>query len=194
MLVVALVGRAGAGKGVVAGILMDAFPVVGAVRIIPMAAPMKQMASAMGVPSQSLYGTPEQKMEPLPRFGGKSGRAIMQLLGTEFGRKMIGSDVWLTAWSCQVEVARREGVTMVIMDDCRFENEARLVREEMNGTVVRVVRRSSPGIPEDDVEVREHSSEAEGDRIEVHFTLTNDASITELKQEVTRRFQNVLVS
>lgn len=61
-------------------------------------------------------------------------RAMMQQLGTEWGRRRMGEDFWVELWSA--DAAAAPGARIVV-DDCRFANEARAVRA-LRGRVVRI--------------------------------------------------------
>lgn len=73
-----------------------------------------------------------------PELCGKTLREAYQTLGTEWGRGLVGDDIWLRnmekrLWHCHVN-----GRNRIVVDDVRFDNEAELVRE--NGTVIQVNR------------------------------------------------------
>jgi len=102
--------------------------------IHPFAAPLKRMIEALGVDRKHLYGTPAEKAEPLPLFGGLTARHAMQTLGTEWGRQCIGNNFWVTAWFATMPTS-----PVVIADDVRFENEARAIING-GGLVIQVVR------------------------------------------------------
>jgi len=60
----------------------------------------------------------------------------MQALGTEWGRNIIGPHCWVGIWESRVlDVLGNGG--RVVVDDCRFANEAKAVRS-LGGTVVRI--------------------------------------------------------
>ena len=75
------------------------------------------------------------KEVPSAWLNGKTPRQFMQLLGTEFGRKLIGDDFWVSLWSNEAQYERR-----VVVDDCRFPNEAMAVRR-LGGEVWRLTGR-----------------------------------------------------
>lgn len=55
--------------------------------------------------------------------GPKDGR-LLQLLGTEWGRHVLGEDVWIRIMKNRLEKADRQiSNTLFIIDDCRFQNE-----------------------------------------------------------------------
>jgi hypothetical protein len=146
-MIIGLAGLAGAGKTTVAKHLVEHH---GYVRL-PFAGPIKAMAEAFGLTFAEVHGF--AKEDPCDALCGKTPRQFMQWLGTEFGRDMIGPDVWINAWQRKVFEARNaallEGDTgvaarsiyglRVVADDCRFDNEAAAIRA-MGGRVIRVHR------------------------------------------------------
>lgn len=90
----------------------------------------------------SLLGTDARKIDkeaPLPGLCGKTLRYALQRLGTEFGRGMIGDTVWLEALTRRVGELRKDGAAGVVIDDLRFANEYRLLRD-MGAKVIRIER------------------------------------------------------
>ena len=126
---IAFTGPMGAGKSTAA----EAFP--DAVRI-SFAEPIRRMLLALGVPEQNLRN-PSLKGAALPQFGGATARYMMQTLGTEWGRKMIGDTIWIDAASRQI--AQQLKTTDVVVDDCRFDNEADAVHA-LGGIVIEIMR------------------------------------------------------
>ena len=59
-----------------------------------------------------------QKGDPIPELSGKSLREGLQTLGTEWGRTLIGEDVWINHL-----VRRATGAPRIAIDDLRFPNE-----------------------------------------------------------------------
>lgn len=56
-------------------------------------------------------------------FDQKEG-TLLQLLGTEWGRKVKGQDVWVNALKHRVAMSLQVAPNMpIIIDDCRFPNE-----------------------------------------------------------------------
>ena len=126
---IAFSGPKGAGKTTAA----EAFP--DAVHI-SFAEPIRRMLLAIGVPEQNLRN-PGLKEAPLPQFGGWSARSMMQTLGTEWGRKMVYDGIWIDAASRLIEQQLK--TTDVVIDDCRFDNEADAVHK-LGGIVIEVMR------------------------------------------------------
>ncbi len=69
-------------------------------------------------------------------YNGHSGRDLMRSLGTEWGRKVIGEDVWIDVLFQSLE---RSESHLTIIDDVRFANEAQAIKSE-GGIVVELIR------------------------------------------------------
>lgn len=162
MILIGLTGAATSGKGVVSKRLSQKH----GFHACRFAEPLKQMLSAgLGLTHEQLDG--REKSLPMDRFGGLTPRHLMQTLGTEWGRRMVGSDLWIDLWR-----AKLSGQTgLVVVDDLRFPNEAQAIRD-MGGLIWRVLR---PG-----VEVMDHASERYHAEIHADTTLMNTASISAL--------------
>lgn len=153
--IIALCGPAGVGKSTLARVLADLAPrfaISGkgdrrAVRlpscgvVVSLAAPLKTMLRTLGVPAENLNGTLDQKEAPLDLLCGKSARAAMRTLGTEWGRECIHPELWLRAWehAAHQAVAKQTAPSLVIVDDLRFDNE-RLYLQRLGAVVVRLFR------------------------------------------------------
>lgn len=79
--------------------------------------PIKDMLRVMGVSCED-----EFKDVVHPVFG-KTPRYLMQTLGTQWGRNMVGNDTWVKHF------AEKHGSNLVVVSDVRYPNEANLVRE-----------------------------------------------------------------
>jgi hypothetical protein len=100
--------------------------------------PLREMLKVIGVPDVNLY---EHKTDPLPQFGGKSARELLQTLGTQWGRDMVHQDIWAHAGEMAMTRMLAAGIE-VLIDDARFDNEAAVIRK-LGGVVIEVVR---PGL------------------------------------------------
>lgn len=74
----------------------------------------------------------EDKDKVDPRFG-VTVRYLYQTIGTDWGRDMVGGDIWVGAFS------RLNAGEQLVVPDVRFENEAGLVRE--HGVLIHLVGR-----------------------------------------------------
>lgn len=114
----------------------------------------------------------DRKEEPIPAFG-VSPRQMLQTLGTEWGRKLVNTDVWLLLAKGQLH-ARGPGM---IITDVRFENEAAWVRK-MGGIVIHVKRDAAP-------KVSMHESEAGVSVAELSDEIImNDGSLEDLQAQI----------
>lgn len=105
---------------------------------------------------------------------GVTTRHMLQTLGTEWGREHIAKDIWPSITLAQAQNLMAEGQDVVI-DDCRFPNEAEIVRER-GGRIIRIDR----GLENDD----SHASEAYIDDIDPDEVISNDGSISDFRKEV----------
>lgn len=67
----------------------------------------------------------ENKNAPISWLGGVTGRSLLQSLGTEWGRNMVGNDLWVQAMEQKFQSSY---APLRVIDDLRFENEAHMVR------------------------------------------------------------------
>ena len=139
MKLIALTGPKQVGKSTVARAIQDSLAVQDFVDtdILSFADPMRAMLKAIGVDNSSLV---DQTKKESPIEGiGKSARYLMQTLGTDWGRNIIDENIWLWALQNRIELVRKNGAEVVVIDDCRFDNEAKWVKDN-GGLVVRLTR------------------------------------------------------
>src|ERR1035437_9507797 len=115
-IVVGLCGFIGSGKTTAANHLVEHH---GFTRI-RFAGPLKAMLAALGLTEEEIDGS--LKNDPCDLLCGKTPRYAMQQLGTEWGRELIGPDLWIRAWSSSVEDCGMH--SRIIADDVRFPNES----------------------------------------------------------------------
>lgn len=140
-IVIGLAGPAGVGKSTLADRLAGGLRPEPALRL-PFAKPLRDMLVALGVPVEALVGDVAHKQKPCIELLGKTARHAMRTLGTEWGRKLIGDDLWVAAWERRLAAATER---YVVVDDVRFANESAAIRA-VGGVVVRL-RRKSLGAP-----------------------------------------------
>lgn len=163
MNLVAFTGRAGSGKSTAANAVVGKF---GFVRI-SFAYAIRSMLYALGF-TKWHFG--EGKNTPLDWLDGKTPREIMQTLGTEWGRTLVHPDLWVRLAKRTAENLLAAGARGIVIDDVRFDNEAKIIRE-LGGLVIGIER---PGLS-----TMSHASEAGVDRALVDFWLQNSPAISE---------------
>lgn len=131
-------------------------------------APLKNMLRSIGLTNDEIEG--RLKEVPCDKLCGQTPRHAMVTLGTEWGREMIGQDIWINAWK-RIAVANLAIGSNVITEDLRFPNEYKAL-VEAGGIVLRVAR---PGI-----QVGDHESERHAASFEAHIEFWNDGSLDDL--------------
>jgi hypothetical protein len=159
MKIIALTGPKQVGKTTVANAIVDNLDPFIHSQVVSFATPMRAMLRAMGIDEQNL-NNPSLKETPIEGIN-KSARQLLQTLGTDWGRNMIHQNIWLWAMKRQLEFARMGRAEYAIIDDCRFENEARCVKS-LDGIIVRLTR--------DGYEYGTDSHESETPVSEIDFT------------------------
>lgn len=158
--IVAFTGLAGSGKSTAAAHLVNHH----GYQRVRFAGPLKAMMAALGCTQEQIDGS--EKELPCELLGGKTPRYAMQTIGTEWGRDLIASDLWIRAWNAAV--AKVPAGLPVVVDDCRFPNEAEAVRAA-GGVIIRIERPGAGACAADHVSEQHH--------IEAATTICNDTSI-----------------
>lgn len=120
--VVGLAGLAGSGKSTASTFLQSKGH-----NLVKFAGPLKDMLRAIGYTEDEVEGGKKE----VPGIGGKTPRHAMQTLGTEWGRKCMGEDFWINLWRSRAANGN------VVVDDCRFANEAAAIRS-LGGIVIKL--------------------------------------------------------
>lgn len=115
--IIGLTGPMGVGKSTYARKIKDEQDGV----IYSFADTLKEMLSVL-VGRHPVY---ENKNAPISWLGGVTGRSLLQSLGTEWGRNIVGQDIWVQAMEQKFQSSY---APLRIIDDLRFENEAHMVR------------------------------------------------------------------
>lgn len=132
MKILGLAGLPRSGKDSVGRILVQSY---GFARC-SFAAPIKDMLIA-GLGLTRAEVEDEDKERVIARLG-TTPRYLMQTLGTEWGREMIGPDTWLSIAEQRSRGFRTAGMP-VVFTDVRFENEATWIRR-LGGAIWHVLR------------------------------------------------------
>jgi len=119
--------------------------------IIRFAKGLKSMLHAIGLKVEHTQG--HLKEVPCDLLQGKTPRYAMQTLGTEWGRELIGDDIWVSVWENRLP----DQAIGVVCDDCRFLNEAEAVMRI--SASARLIRCVVGGTGPEDNETTAHASE-----------------------------------
>jgi hypothetical protein len=168
---IALCGLAGSGKSTAA----DYFVSLHGFKRLSYAAPIKRMLRSLlieaGAGFMEAVEMTDGKLKELPSpfLCGHSPRYALQTLGTEFGREIIGPDIWRRILLNKV----RKHSCPLVVDDARFGDEIVDLRQA-GFLIVRIDR----GNCESDSPARSHSSEKQ--ELPVDLTIQNDSSVEDL--------------
>lgn len=98
-------------------------------------------------------------------------RRLLQVFGTEVGRKMFGLDFWIN-----IALKDLSGDTQVVISDVRFPNEADAIAK-LGGSVWRINRKNHSA-------VNGHASEHAMDNYMFNHVIYNDGTLDDLSDEV----------
>lgn len=104
-------------------------------------------------------------------------RRLLQNLGTEVGRNMIGENVWVNIMARKIDDHRGAGHPVAVTG-IRFPNEVSMI-EELGGLAVWVER---PGAHAPTKETAAHASEKSVSAEDFALTLVNDSSLENLRK------------
>lgn len=127
MKLIGFTGQMGSGKSTAIATLGDVY-CYGTINI-KFAQPLYDMQEDIYKRISDVYRRPD---------GFVKDRKLLQWLGTDWGRS-IDQNLWVNLWRAGVEETHRWNPDEIITcDDCRFDNEARAIKE-MGGFVVRII-------------------------------------------------------
>lgn len=112
-----------------------------------------------------------------PILWGKTYRELCQSLG-DWGRNDISPDLWVNALMNRVAARDR-----VVIDDVRFPNEAKAIRDK-GGFLIKIVRDSA-------TRPNDHHSEGGLENEKFDAVLTNNGSIEELFHQGVEALKNL---
>jgi hypothetical protein len=154
---------------------------------VSFAAPLKRLAvlllTELGLPEhEAMRLVHKDKEEIIPSLR-TTARHMLQTLGTEYGRNCIHPHIWVMCAEAQITTLMAEE-GCVVVDDCRFPNEAALIRR-LGGELWRVER---PGITRD----TEHTSEGSLDDYPLFDRrIVNDGTLVDLYDQVSETLKPV---
>lgn len=136
--VIAFAGPAGVGKSTAAAFLKHEVR-LGKVQILSFATPMREMVAAL-LPLGMGAFTQEHKNDPEHGLCGKTPRQLLETIGTEWGKEMIGKNIWLDILANQINSGIADTYAI---DDLRTDAEAVYLKEKFNAVIIHLSR---PGI------------------------------------------------
>jgi hypothetical protein len=98
---------------------------------------------------------------------GRTPRHALQTIGTEWGRNLIGNDMWLNTTQRKIDQTLKSG-KFVVIDDLRFENEYYFLEAQKARHVV-LVRIFRPGLDY----TTSHASEGALEHLHFDMSLRN---------------------
>lgn len=104
-------------------------------------------------------------------------RRLLQVLGTEIGRNMLGEDTWVNLAGSKIDHSRYIDHVPVAITGIRFKNELEMIRRR-GGHLIWVERPELEG-------VSAHSSENSVGPADFDATLVNDGTLADLYTKVT---------
>lgn len=142
-MIIGLIGLNGSGKSTVANILEQKYNF----NIDSFAKPVKDIAAVIfnwdpekleGLTEESRKWR-EEKNEEWSKLLNKdiTPRMILQMIGTEFGRDMLGENIWIES------LKKRSENKNVVISDVRFVNEAEDIKNS-GGVLIRIKRGEDP--------------------------------------------------
>lgn len=159
---IALAGRMGTGKSTIAWELA----VLYGYNLESLAKPIKEI---LDLAYPGLRKSVPQRVTTPTGTTSRTGRELMQRLGTDAVREHVDLDFWIHCLFRRLESTEKPWV----IDDLRFPNEV----EALNNAGFYTVRLVRPGIP-----LGDHASETQTDNLAVHLEIQNTASPREVTE------------
>ncbi len=171
-MIIVLVGKAGSGKSTVSEYLFKKY----GMEVVRFSDALKEIAMEMGFTHKQVYGSQENK-EEINKLWNVSGRTFLQRFGTEFGRNYVnklfpeakmGNNLW-------VRLLENELDDNVVVEDCRFPNEAKVLRDR-NAVFIKLERNTKY--------TNNHASETELDSIVCDYVINNNKTFGDLFHQI----------
>ena len=166
LLLIGMAGRAGTGKDTAGDYLCARYGFERASFAQAIKIMLEAKFAHVGIDHAYLY-EPALKNVPIPGLG-VSARRLMQTLGTEWGRNIIGGQLWVDLLDLHLGI--RAGMPVhdrLVVTDVRFPNEAAWVHAS-GGKIVHLARTQTPHLRDG------HESEAWADQLPADVRLVND--------------------
>lgn len=177
MKLIAFSGGMGCGKSTAIEILQEQNPGKKIVLI--------KFAAALYDLQEQIYARVESAYQRPAEF--TKDRKLLQWLGTEWGRS-LDENLWVNIWKAEVErtkqLYRTYGDQLIIVcDDCRFDNEAQIVKET-EGTIIKITCDRAKERITTANGIANHASEAGIDAKFVDLIIENNGTLDEYKDSL----------
>lgn len=155
---------------------------------VSFAAPLKRMVSSLlrdAAASPSMIDdmiNGDAKELRIPLFGDKSARELMQTLGSEWGRDIVDTDLWVNIGMNNVSDMICQGYSVVI-DDVRFPNEVDAI-VQMGGVIIYLDRETTEEYNQLPEAITGHQSEGWFKPEDCHATIYNRGTVEDLHKNV----------
>jgi len=159
---IAFCGKKGSGKTTVAQTL--SYRLAPCFSCQSFATPIKEMLFDLGLDYEQLHEQADK--ETVDTRFGKTPRQMAQSLGTEWGRQMVHPDIWVNQMARKIEYAHTPPEYGVLIDDLRFANEARMVKDK-GGVIVHLT--GSHTSQQEDTHVSEHLDDELMELVDIHL-------------------------
>jgi len=176
---IGLIGAAGSGKTTVGNIIERDYGFVKMRFAGPIKAMLGTMLACAGVSGSRLTDMIDGPLKETPcdELAGKTPRFALQRLGTEWGRDFISQNIWVDTTMAQVQQVQAENNKSVVIDDVRFPNEVRAIKDA-GGRIFRVMRDHDP--------IPESGHKSEGQILEFDECVMNIGSVVELENQIAK--------
>lgn len=125
-----------------------------------------------------------------PPPGFVKDRKFLQWVGTEWGRGLDES-LWIKLWQKEIEqLSVSSPGSLYVSDDCRFENEAALIRAR-GGVVIQIKRSNNAEHAVGGTGIANHASEISLPAHLVDAVIVNDGTLQDFKDSLSKLYQRL---
>lgn len=181
--VVAFTGPMGSGKSTAIKYLQSyLFGIGKSPTLVKFAQPLYDMQELIYQRIESVYERPSTFVKD---------RKLLQWLGTDWGRDTISRTLWVDLWKVDaLSLIYTDPGYVVLCDDCRFDNEAEMVRR-LGGVVIQLQTTRNLDRITTANGIKAHSSEAGINPSYVYSTVSNDGTINEFENSLKAVFDGL---